>query len=67
MSADIFNSNTSRFRRLVTDWSLDMTPDMTKYKMPLGACVSLNSVHREILSSFTIDSYDKVRGPNKAQ
>ena len=63
MSADIFNSNTSRFRRLVTDWSLDMT----KYKMSLGACVSLNSVRREILSSFTIDSYDKVRETNKAQ
>ena len=67
MSVDIFNSNTSRFRRLVTDCSLDMTPDMTKYKMPLGACVSLNSVRREILSSFTIDSYDKVRETNKAQ
>ena len=63
MSADIFNSNTSRFRRLVTDWSLDMI----KYKMSLGACVSLNSVRREILSSFTIDSYDKVQGRNKAQ
>jgi len=50
MSADIFNSNTSRFRRLVTDWLLYKTPDMTKY----------NNVHREILSSFTIDSYDKV-------
>ena len=36
-----------------------MIPDMTKYKMLLGACVSLNSVHREILSSVTIDSYDK--------
>jgi hypothetical protein len=67
MSADIFHFNTSRFRRLITDWSLDMTPDMTKYKMQLGACVSLNSVRREILSSFTIDSYDKVRETNKEQ
>ena len=32
-----------------------------------GGIVSLNSVCREILSSFTIDSYDKVRGWNKAQ
>ena len=37
--------------------------------VPLGVWtfVSLNSVLREILSSFIIDSYDKVRGGNKAQ
>jgi len=30
-------------------------------------CVTLNSVRREIVSAFTIVSYDKVRGWNKAQ
>jgi hypothetical protein len=37
--------------------------------VPLGVSTiaSLNSVRHEILSSFIIDSYDKVRGRNKAQ
>ena len=34
---------------------------------PQYAYVSLNNVRRELLSSFTIDSYDRVRGRNKTQ
>ena len=35
--------------------------------MAMGSSVTLNSVRREIVSTLTIVSYDKVRGRNKEQ
>ena len=35
--------------------------------MAMGSSITLNSVRREIVSTLTIVSYDKVRGRNKAQ
>ena len=41
--------------------------DNKKIDKGIGVTVTLNSVRPEIVSALTIDSYDKVRGRNKAQ
>ena len=48
-------------------WSILLLIELGSSTCYMSACVGLNSVRRDILSSVTIVFYDTVRGRNKAQ